>query len=75
MIVHIYSVKADSQAGNIRVKSLMTTQKGQSQKKISEEYYESHLGNLHIMLEIQQRASCPGESAAGATYQSLRIFV
>ena len=27
------------------------------------------------MLEIQQRASGPGESAAGATYQSLIIFV
>ena len=42
MEVHIYSVyrvyivyKAKSQAGNIRVKYIMTTQKGQSQKKIS----------------------------------------
>ena len=34
MEVHIYSVKAKSQAGN-RVKYIMTTQKGQSQKKIS----------------------------------------
>ena len=40
--VHIYSVyrvyivyKAKSQAGNIRVKYIMTTQKGQSRKKIS----------------------------------------
>ena len=31
----IYSVKAKSQAGNIRVKYIMTTQKGQSRKKIS----------------------------------------
>ena len=31
--VHIYSVK--SQTGNIWVKDIMTTQKGQSQKKIS----------------------------------------
>ena len=38
-------------------------------------YYESHLGNLCIMLEIQQRTSGPGESAAGATYLSLRTFV
>ena len=36
MKVHIYSVKAKSQAGNIRVKYIMTTQKGQSQKKISQ---------------------------------------
>ena len=61
MKVHIYSVKDKSQAGNIRVKHIMTTQKGQS------------LGNLPIMLEIQQRALGPGESAAGATYISLRI--
>ena len=33
MKVHIYSVKAKSQAGNVRVKYIMTTQKGQSQKK------------------------------------------
>ena len=32
---HIYSVKAKSQAGNIRVKFMMATQKGQSRKKIS----------------------------------------
>ena len=32
---HIYSVKAKSQAGNIRVKYIMATQKGQRQKKIS----------------------------------------
>ena len=42
MEVHIYIVyrvhivyKAKSQAGNIRVKYIMTTQKGQSGKKIS----------------------------------------
>ena len=38
-------------------------------------YYESHQGNLCIMLEIQQRTSGPGESAVGATYLSLRTFV
>ena len=75
MKVHIYSVKAKSQAGNIRVKYIMTTQKGQSRKKITLGYYESHLGNLHILLQIQQRTSGPGESAAGATYLSLRTFV
>ena len=75
MKVHIYSVKAKSQAGNIRVKYIMTTQKGQSRKKISKGYQESHLGNLHIMLEIQQRALGPGESMAGAAYLSLGIFV
>ena len=35
------SVKAKGQAGNIRVKYIMTTQKGQSQKKIN-----SGFGNL-----------------------------
>ena len=35
MEVQVYSVKAKSQAGNIWVKDIMTTQKGQSQKKIS----------------------------------------
>ena len=30
-----YTVKAKSQAGNIRVNFTMTTQKGQSRKKIS----------------------------------------
>ena len=35
MEVHIYSVKVKSQAGNIWIKDIMTTQKGQSQKKIS----------------------------------------
>ena len=38
MKVHIYSVKAKSQAGNIRVKYIMATQKGQNQKKISKGY-------------------------------------
>ena len=35
MEVHIYCVTAMSQAGNIQVKDIMTTQKNQSQKKIS----------------------------------------
>ena len=35
MEVHIYSVKAKSQAGNIWVNYIMRTQKSQSQKKIS----------------------------------------
>ena len=33
--VHIYSVKAKCQGGNIWVKDITTTQKGQSWKKIS----------------------------------------
>ena len=33
--IHIFSDKAKSQAGNIRVKYIITTQKGQSRKKIS----------------------------------------
>ena len=32
MEAHIYSVKAKSQVGNIRVKDIMATQKGQSHK-------------------------------------------
>ena len=63
MEVHIYSVKAKSQAGNIWVKCIMTTQKP----------IENHLGNLGILLEIQQRASAQGKSTAGAMYLSVRI--
>ena len=36
MEVRIYSDKAKSQAGNIRVTYIMTTQKGQSRKKINQ---------------------------------------
>ena len=43
------------------------------QKKISQGSSESHLGNLRILLEIQQKASGPGESTARAMYLSLRI--
>ena len=71
----MYGVKAKSQAGNITVKYIITTQKGQNRKKINYGYLESHLGNLRIMLEIQQRTSSPGESATGAMYLPLRIFV
>ena len=53
MKAHIYSVKAKCQAGDITVKYIMATQKGQSWKKISQGYWESHLGNSCIMLEIQ----------------------
>ena len=44
MEVHICSVKAKSQAGNVQVKDVMTTQKGQSEKK-------RDLKNLRILLE------------------------
>ena len=33
MKVHIYSVKAKSQAGNIRVKYIMTTKKAKAERK------------------------------------------
>ena len=36
MEVHIYIVKTKSQAGNISVKDIMTTQKGLSWKKTSQ---------------------------------------
>ena len=66
MEIHIHSVKAKSKAGNIRVKYIMITQKRPKPK-------ENQLGILGIssrkfMLEIQQKSSSPGESAAGATY-------
>ena len=35
MEVHMDSIKAKSQAGNMRVKDIMTTQKGQSCKILS----------------------------------------
>ena len=35
MEVHVHIVKAKSQAGNVQVKDIMKTQKGQSRKKIS----------------------------------------
>ena len=73
MEVHIYSVKAKSQLGNIWVKYIMITQKDQSQNKISLGSKESQLENLLILLKTQLRVSDPGESTAGATYQSVRI--
>ena len=36
MEVHMYSVETKSQAGNIWVKYIMTTQKSQGRKKISQ---------------------------------------
>ena len=51
----------------------MATQKSQNRKKISQGSQESHQENLLILLEIQQRASGPGESTSGATYLSLII--
>ena len=44
MEVHICIFKAKGQAGNIEVKDVMTTQKGQSEK-------ERDLKNLWILLE------------------------
>ena len=35
MKLHIHSVKAKSQAGNIPVEDIMKTQKGESHKKLS----------------------------------------
>ena len=39
----------------------MTIQKGQSRNKISQGSEESHLRNLRILLEIQQKTLGPGE--------------
>ena len=55
--VHIYSVKDRSQAGNIWVKDIMTTQKGQSQK-IHEKF-------MHFAKTFLQRVWGSGESAGG----------
>ena len=60
MEVHINTVKAKSQAGNIRVKDIMKTRRPKPK--------ENHVGILKIYAfcrKIQQRASDPGESAAG----------
>ena len=51
----------------------MTSQKGQSRKKISWGSLGSQLGNLNILLEILQRVSGPGKRAAGVTYLSMKI--
>ena len=51
MEVYIYCVKTKSQAGNIWVKDIITTQKGPSQKKLAKD-----LKNLCIL---------PGNSAEG----------
>ena len=64
MEVHIYILKAKSQAGNIWVKDIMATQKGQSQKKISEGSSEIYAFCWKILL----KASGPGEGAAGVTH-------
>ena len=68
MEAHIYSVKVKSQASNIWAKDKMTTQRPKPQ--------DTQLGILKIYafsLKIQQRALCPGESAAGVAYWSVRI--
>ena len=62
MEVHIHSVKAKSQPGN--------------KVKESRKPKESQLWVLKIYAfcqKIQQRASVPGESAAGVTYLPMRI--
>ena len=64
MEVHIYILKAKSQAGNIWVKDIMATQKGQSQKKISEGSSEIYAFCWKILL----KASGPGEGTAGVTH-------
>ena len=55
----------------------MTTQKEQSQKKISLAFQRSlgnfKLENLGILLEIQQKALGPGANNAGITYTSMGI--
>ena len=51
----------------------MTTQKEQSQKKISKAFQRSQLENLGILLEIQQKALGPGANNAGITCTSMGI--
>ena len=72
MEVHTYSVKAKSKADNIRVNYIMIIQKAKADRKSARDL--RNLGNLCIMLEIQQQCLGPRESAAGATYLSLTIF-
>ena len=56
----------------LRVKQV-TTQKEESQKKISWAFQRSQLENLGILLEIQQKALGPGANNAGITYTSMGI--
>ena len=73
--VHVCSVEAKSQAGNIWVKDMMKTQKGQSWRKSAKD----HKNNYTFCWKIQQRALGPWESITGATYlwdytQKVAIF-
>ena len=65
----IYSVKANSQAGNIRG-YMMTTQKGQSCKTLSK-----GLKKNYVLPKNSVGALGPGQSAVGITYLSLRIHL
>ena len=66
MGVHIYSVKANSEAGNIRV-YIMITQKGQSYKVFSQGSPGVTQENSAGCLESRRK------SAAGVMYLSFRI--
>ena len=65
MEVHIYSVKAKSQAVNICVKDIR--KKAKAKRKSARD-----LKNLFYH-KIQQRATSPGKSTARVTYLSMRI--
>ena len=66
----IYSVKANSQAGNIRA-YMMTTQKGQSCKTLSKGLKKNYV----FCQKNSVGALGPGQSAVGITYLSLRIHL
>ena len=68
MEVHIYIVKAKSQAGNIWIKDIMTTKRPKPK-----ESQQAILKIYAFCWKIQQRASGPGESAAGVMYLSLHL--
>ena len=58
MEVNIYNARGKSQAGNIWVKDIITSQNDLR-------YSARDLKNIHTLPEIQQRALGPRESATG----------
>ena len=71
MKVNIYIVKAKSQAGNIQVKDIMTTQKKPKQNK-------NQLGILKsyaFCWNVQQKTLVPEEITATVTYLCMRIHL
>ena len=74
MKVDIYSVKAKCQAGDMS-QNIKPQHKKAKAKRLSarEGSSQSQLGNLHNLLEIQQRALGLQERTVGVMYDFMRI--